>query len=57
MGIRQDAAHVVMRRRRHRDHLARGINARRHAGGKHGGEVVRKIRTDRIAAIQKHLLP
>ena len=48
-----DAAHVIMGGRRHRDGLARRIDARRHAGGIDGGKMLREFRADGLAAIQK----
>ena len=38
-----DAAHVIMRRRRHRNRLHRRIDARRDAGGVDGRETMRRI--------------
>ena len=42
--IGEDAAHVVVRRRRDRDRLSRRIDAGRAAGGEHGRESARRAR-------------
>ncbi len=49
--IGEHAAHVVVRRRRHRDRLPPRVDAGRPAGGEHGRELRGKVR--QLAAIEK----
>ena len=50
MGIHRDAAHVVMRGRRHRDRLCRRVDAGSDAAGIHGGEFLGEMLADKDKA-------
>ncbi len=55
MGVHLDAAHVVMRRRGHRDRLRHGINACSEAIPGDGGVVGEDARTEGGAGVEKNL--
>src|ERR1051326_8798750 len=52
--VRDDAAHVIMRRRCNRDRLRHGVDTGGHARGVHGWKTLRKSAADRLAAIEEH---
>ncbi len=46
-------AHVIVRRRRHRDRLDTRVHTRRHARGEHSGEFLGEVRAHRLAGIEE----
>src|SRR5262249_29686510 len=55
MGVSRDTAHVIVRGRRDRNEIARGIDASVDAARIDRGEALGEFRSDRLAGVEKRL--